>query len=151
MFHEPNLPLPVREPLANQLMADVHAYGLAREKLGEARQKLRGAEAGLGSGDWITNMWRRELVEEARGDIAHWETHVDRHDDIVKASLDTLCEFFTGKDQRPVETCHYCLAELEIDPMTNGWVTKDLDAEYDICEQTHDGYHSPQSAWIPDA
>lgn len=136
--------------LTEQLMADVHAYGLAREKLGAADNELARLRAKVDSGLYSPQGLESYIVT-AKGDVEHWVGVVDRYDDIVKASVQALCEHFTGKDQRPVETCHYCLSELEIDPMTNGWVTKDLDAEYDICEQTHDGYHSPESAWIPSA
>lgn len=47
--------------------------------------------------------------------------------------------------------CHYCLDTLVWDDVANAWVTMGADAAFDCCEQTDDGYHSPQSAWIPDA
>jgi hypothetical protein len=49
-------------------------------------------------------------------------------------------------------TCRWCKLPISWNSELNGWIqpheTKQV---YDDCSSTTDGYHSPQSAWIPDS
>lgn len=77
------------------ILAEIQAYGYAREQLGMALQRLDDGQFERASGDNMSERAAQELIDRAKASISVWEKIVADKAENIGIQVTVLCDYKT--------------------------------------------------------